>query len=123
MKRRGLLNARLAQVVAGMGHTDCLVVADVGLPVPPGVEVIDLAVTLGLPGYAEVLAAILDELEVERCVMAEEAAPALVDLAPCAPERVPHEAFKALTAGARAIVRTGETTPFANIALYSGVVF
>ena len=123
MKRRGILNARLAGLIAGMGHTDALVVADVGLPVPPGVALVDLAVVEGLPGFAEVLAAILDELKVERCVMARESPEALRALAPCPPELVSHDDVKALTASARVIVRTGETTPFANVILYSGVTF
>ena len=123
MKRRGILNARLAGLIAGMGHTDALVVADVGLPVPPGVTLVDLAVVEGLPGFADVLKAILTELQVERCVMADEAAETLRAQAPCPPELVSHEAFKTLTAGAKVIVRTGETTPYANIALYSGVTF
>ena len=123
MKRAGILNARLAGLIAGMGHTDALVVADVGLPVPPGVALVDLAVTEGLPGFAPVLTAILGELAVERCVMAHEASAALLALAPWPPERVSHEAFKQLSAGARVLVRNGETTPYANIVLYSGVTF
>ena len=38
-------------------------------------------------------------------------------------ETVPHAAFKEQTAGARAVIRTGEFTPYANILLPAGVVF
>ena len=34
-----------------------------------------------------------------------------------------HEDFKALTRGARAIVRSGEFSPYANVILRAGVVF
>ena len=36
---------------------------------------------------------------------------------------IPHEELKRLTASARAVVRTGETTPFANVVLVAGVTF
>ncbi|RIO78192.1 D-ribose pyranase, partial [Staphylococcus haemolyticus] len=38
-------------------------------------------------------------------------------------EQVNHETFKALTKNAKAIIRTGEATPYANIILQSGVIF
>jgi D-ribose pyranase len=38
-------------------------------------------------------------------------------------QAVAHERFKQLTAGCRAVVRTGEFTPYANVILKSGVVF
>lgn len=36
---------------------------------------------------------------------------------------VRHERLKELTREARGIIRTGEATPFANVVLYSGVIF
>jgi D-ribose pyranase len=38
-------------------------------------------------------------------------------------ETVSHEALKTMTQSARAVVRTGEFTPYANVVLASGVVF
>jgi D-ribose pyranase len=38
-------------------------------------------------------------------------------------EFVPHQQFKDLSKSSRAIIRTGEFTPYANIILVSGVVF
>ena len=131
MKKLGVLNHRLSDVIATMGHGDMLVVADAGLPVPPGVERIDLAVRSGLPGMVEVTAAIASELEVERIVVASELAAGNAALAEgitalfpgAARDAVPHEEFKRLTARARAVVRTGECTPYANAILVSGVTF
>ena len=62
MKKIGLLNHQLADVIARIGHTQRLIVADAGLPIPTGVERIDLAVVPGLPGTEEVLRAIALEL-------------------------------------------------------------
>ncbi len=114
-----------------MGHTDRLVVADAGLPIPPSVERIDLALTQGVPSFVETLAAVLSELKVERIMVATEmrqVSPSLYraieNLLPGVPvHEVPHETFKAETQSARAIIRTGEFTPYANIILCSGVVF
>lgn len=129
MKRQGILNAQLAGLIASLGHTDLLVVADAGLPVPPGVLCIDLAVRCGVPSFAEVLAAIADEVQAEQVTIASEAAPhgvadAISALFPGAPvQQCPHEEFKARTARARAVVRTGECTPYHNVILQAGVVF
>jgi D-ribose pyranase len=38
-------------------------------------------------------------------------------------QQVPHEAFKAMVAQAKTVVRTGEQTPYANVILRSGVTF
>ena len=60
-------------VIAEMGHTDGLTVADAGLPVPIGVDRIDLAVSPGVPTFAQVLEAVASELKVEEIVVAREA--------------------------------------------------
>ena len=36
MKKQGLLHPELCRTITAMGHTDTLVVADAGLPVPKG---------------------------------------------------------------------------------------
>jgi D-ribose pyranase len=131
VKKTGVLNHRLSAVIATMGHTDLLVVADAGLPIPPNVERIDLAVTPGLPPMLDVARAIATELQVERILIASELIarnPALVteitSLFPGIPiDNVPHDDFKTRSASAKAIVRTGECTPYANLILISGVTF
>lgn len=131
MKKSGILNARLASIVGSMGHTDLLVVADAGLPVPPTLECIDLAVTAGVPRLLEVLAAIAGELAVEHLTLADELLTgnevlpgAIRALFPGVTEgRLPHAEFERLTGSARAVVRSGEVTPYANVILRSGVVF
>jgi D-ribose pyranase len=132
MKKHGILNADLARAVAAMGHRDLLVIGDAGLPAPRGVPVIDLALREGVPGFLVTLATVLEELRVEEGVIAEEMAgtsPALREaFASAWPREAPlhevgHEEFKRLTADAKVLVRTGEFTPYANVALVAGVVF
>ena len=131
MRTSGLLHARLSAVLTELGHTDVLVVADAGLPVPPGVERIDLALVPGVPGFLQTLDAILRELAVDSAVIAEE----MVERSPEVhretlrllgerPVRmVTHEELKRRSASARAVVRTGECTPYANVLLVAGVTF
>lgn len=123
MKKSGILHADLSRLVASLGHGDLLVIGDAGLPVPPGVPCIDLAVTHGVPTFQQVLSAVLSEMQVDSCAMATEASADLRALAPLPPRLLDHDAFKAETRTARAIVRTGEVTPYANIAVYAGVTF
>lgn len=127
MKRTTLLHAELSGLVAGMGHGDLIVIGDAGLPVPPGVRCIDLALMRGVPGTMQVLDALLSELVVERSCIAEEASDQLVadftgrQIGSVA--RLPHDDFKRETASARAVIRSGECTPYANICLWAGVAF
>lgn len=132
MKRHGLLHAELNRIIAAMGHTDTLVIGDVGLPVPHGVPCIDLAVLPGTPAFATVFEAIFAELAVERATVASEVHahnPAMVALKQrleaegVAVDELSHEDFKATTRHAVAVVRTGETSPYANIILHAGVTF
>jgi D-ribose pyranase len=131
LKKQGVLNHRLAGVIAQMGHTDRLVIADAGLPVPKDVERIDLAVSPGLPTMLDVARAIAAELQVEQLIIATELsernARLVGDIRELFPGveivDVPHEEFKQLTRDARAVVRTGECTPYANVILCSGVIF
>ena len=133
MKKTGTLNVRLSAIIAGMGHLDRLVICDSGLPIPNGSQVVDLALTTNIPRFLDTLSVVLQELQVERVIVATEMlrksesvfaeVKRLADEAPV--EDVPHEEFKRLTRNGEkiAFVRTGEATPFANAILVSGVTF
>lgn len=131
MKKHGVLNQPISEVIAGMGHGDMLVIGDCGLPIPAGVRRIDLALKPGVPGFIETLQTILEELEVEQAIIAremKEVSPALearttATLGAVPISRLSHEEFKEVTKRAVAVVRTGECTPYANVILKSGVVF
>ena len=132
MKKTGLLHAELSRTIASMGHGDILVIGDAGLPVPPGVPVIDLALREGVPGFLETLEIVLTELQVERAVIDEEMATVSPTMSEAfhaawpseiALHSVPHAELQTTAKGAKALVRTGECTPYSNIVLVSGVVF
>jgi D-ribose pyranase len=131
MKKTGILNPDLVSVIAAMGHTDRLVIADSGLPIPPSVRRIDLALVAGIPSFLQTLEAVLGELKVEAAVVADEMQTHSPDLYRAARrllegirlEGLPHESFKAMLPGVRAVVRTGEQTPYANVIVVGGVTF
>ncbi len=129
MKKNGILNRELAGHFAKLGHTDRIVIADCGLPIPEGVPCIDLAYKLGEPSFLAILEVVLEDLVVEGAVVAKEAqtknAYVAAKLASALPEitYVTHEDFKELTKETKLIIRTGETTPYANVILQSGVIF
>ncbi|HLF73107.1 MAG TPA: D-ribose pyranase [Anaerolineales bacterium] len=131
MKKTTLLHSDLSYTIATLGHLDTLVIADAGLPIPPGTKRIDLALTSNVPSAAQTLKVVLDEMRVEKVILAEEVKDRnpkfladVQDLLPGIPvEFVTHSDLKALTTSARAVVRTGEFSPYANVILVSGVVF
>ena len=129
MKKQGILNRELAGIFARLGHTDKVVIADCGLPIPDGVICIDLAYKLGEPGFMAILEVVLEDLEVEHIYLAEEIKAAnetihsfiLQNVEPVT--YISHEQFKKMSSEAKVIIRTGEMTPYANIILQSGVIF
>ncbi|WLR58718.1 D-ribose pyranase [Guptibacillus hwajinpoensis] len=130
MKRRGMLNSHISKVLADLGHTDQIVIADAGLPVPDGVKKIDLALKPGMPAFTDVVNELLNEMVIERVTLAKEIEGnqkvygwlkgKLQDIEQ---DYVDHEVFKEKTKQAKVVIRTGETTPYANCILHSGVIF
>lgn len=131
MKKGNLFNSVINEVISKMGHTDMIVVGDSGLPIPNGVKRIDLALTKGIPGFMETLEILVDNLEVEAVILASEIKENNIEINDDIEKLFPnleiqyvnHEDFKSITSEAKAIIRTGECTPYANIILKSGVIF
>jgi D-ribose pyranase len=134
MKKTALLNIELSRVIASLGHGDILMIIDAGMPVPAGVELIDLALTRGVPDFVSVLDVVLTEMQVETHVLANEMVtarpPALqvienlnLDGQLGHQRWISHEDLKVLSREAKAIIRTGECQPYSNVALVAGVVF
>ncbi|MFB8037012.1 D-ribose pyranase [Streptomyces sp. NPDC056004] len=129
MKKAGILNRHLAGALAELGHGDGVLICDVGMPIPLGPRVVDLAFRAGVPSFAQVLDGLLDELVVEGATAAHEVTEANPEAARLLDDRlpglvhVPHDELKALSAGARLVVRTGEARPYANVLLRCGVFF
>lgn len=131
MKKRGILNKELNTVFASLGHTDMIVIADCGLPIPERVTRIDLSLIKGFPSFLSVLDPILEELEIEAITIAEEMQihnPTMYQeiqkrFVNTTQHTVSHEQLKEMMKSAKAVIRTGEATPYANIILHSGVNF
>ena len=131
MKKKGILNAQLAGYIAALGHKDLFMIGDAGMPIPPGVPIVDLVLTAGVPTFEQAMDAILDEAVVEGYTIAEEIVENNPRLLAYIREKLPgveetmisHTDLKAMSAGVRFAVRTGEFTPYPNIILRAGVAF
>ena len=131
MKKFGIINARLAGYIAGLGHMDQFMIGDGGMPIPAGVPIVDLAVCGGVPTFKQVMDAVLKETEVEFYTVAEEIKeynPELLayieESLPGVERRmVPHTGLKELSRQVKFAIRTGEFTPYPNIILRAGVAF
>lgn len=124
MRRHGILNSELARLINSLGHTDTWAVADCGLPIPAGVPVVDLAVVFGVPRFAEVVDAVLAEVVVESGTIADSTPAVVREMLIDVPlVETSHDELKALLSGCSFVIRTGETTPYANVIFRSGVPF
>ena len=139
MKRLGILNSDIARVLAYMGHTDTLAIGDCGLPVPDTTERIDLALEFGKPSFMDVLKPVSKYMTIEKIVLAEEIReqnPKMLAQIEqlfkeieqetgekAEVEFVSHIELKKRTGSCKAVIRSGETTPYANIILQSGCIF
>lgn len=128
MKKIGIINAPIASIIAHLEHSDMLTVADAGLPTPASTQRIDLALKPGTPGFLETLEVVLREMYVEKAYVSEDILTIspqiytgiqnLLENVPI--EALPHIEFKRLSGSTKAIIRTGEYTPFANVILVAG---
>ena len=131
MKKHGILNSHISEVLANLGHTDTIVIADCGLPIPAGVKRIDLSLKIGIPSFKDTLLTVLEDMAVEKVTIAEEINVHNQETLSLIKNYftdesisiVSHEEFKKITTNAKAVIRTGEATPYANIILHAGVVF
>lgn len=134
MKKNKVLNSHVSKAIATLGHFDILTINDAGMPIPNDERRIDLAITKDLPKFIEVLEVVLSEVEIQKIYLATEIRNqnpyqleqiyALigehVDV-----EFIEHDEMKQNLNNptTKANIRTGETTPFSNIALESNVTF
>ena len=132
MIKSGIFHPQLLRILGELRHKDLLVIGDAGLPIPKGVERIDLGWKQGSPGYLEVLEEIAKVMVIESATFAEECheyspdfhKKALALLPENAPvSYVPHTELKAISADAKAIILTGEFTPYTNIIITAGCAY
>ena len=133
MKKAGILNSDISRVLSYLGHTDTICIGDCGLPIPDAVERIDLALCFGEPTFMRVLEMVVQDMKVEKIVLAEEIKTqnptvlaqieALFAGQNVEVEYVSHTELKHQTQDCKAVIRTGETTPYANVILQAGCIF
>ena len=135
MKKSGILNSDISRVLSYMGHTDWIAVGDCGLPIPEETERIDLAVKFGVPRFMEVLSEVEKDMKIEKVILAEEIKTQNPEIheqilhlleekeESCDVEYISHVEFKEKTHSCKAVIRTGEITPYANIILQSACTF
>ena len=129
MKEGGMVNGQIDSALNRQGHRDLLVVADAGFPCPEHVELIDIALSEGVPGVLDVLRELQKVHSVEKIVLAREtkehnltyfgrvteALGREVEV-----EVIDHAELKARSRTAKTIIRTGDFTAWANVLLVSG---
>ena len=129
MKEVGMINGQIDSALNRQGHMDLMMVVDAGFPCPDHVELIDIALSEGVPQILDVLAELNKVHSVEKIIMAQEtrdhnptyfgkAAKAFGDNVVI--EVVPHAKFKERSQNVKTIVRTGDFTAWGNVMLVSG---
>lgn len=135
MKRNGILNSDISRVLSYLGHTDKICIGDCGLPIPDEVERIDLSLKFGVPSFIEVLETISEDMDIEKIYLASEiktqnpkVLKEIENIMKARKKQVEilflsHKELKIATKDCKTVIRTGETTPYANVILEAGCIF
>ena len=124
----GILNPAINSLLSRVRHTNTLVIADRGFPYWPQIETVDISLVDDIPRVIEVLAAIRNNFRIGRVFAAEEFLASNTDFAANALEDAlidipllfePHIEFKKRVPSAIGLIRTGDTTQYANLILES----
>jgi D-ribose pyranase len=128
MLKGGILNPAINSLLSRVRHTNTLVIADRGFPYWPQIETIDISLVDDCPKVMDVLRAIKPGFVIGRVFAAHEflnvndaetteELEAMLKGIPIAYE--PHVEFKKRVPGAIGLIRTGDTTQYANLILES----
>jgi len=129
MTTKGILNPHILSLLARVRHTNALVIADRGFPFWPHIETIDISLLDNIPTVLQVLMAVRGNFHATQAFMAGEFAqhntPAARKtfakaLAGVPTTFEPHIQFKLRVPNAIGLIRTGDTTQYANMILISG---
>ncbi len=129
MINTGILNPQILSLLARIRHTNALVIADRGFPFWPMIETVDVSVVDGLPTMLQLIAAVRANHNFTQAYMAHEfqknnSAATRAAFAKCLAEVPtkfePHVAFKKRVPDTIGLIRTGDTTQYANVILISG---
>lgn len=122
---RHLLNPEIAALIRRVNHTQMLLIADRGYPLPLLPWVVDLSLTADVPTVNQVIAAVMPDLPADRFIVAEELREASLERwgeyrIDRRVEAVPHFEFKAMARHAVGCIRTGDSTPYSNVLVVGG---
>jgi D-ribose pyranase len=129
MLKSGILNPQLLSLLARVRHTNALVIADRGFPFWPQIETIDLSLVDDVPTVLQVLAGVRPVFHAAEAFMAREfrnhnsaavRARFAKALSGTPTTYEAHVAFKKRVPSAIGLIRTADTTPYANMILVSG---
>ena len=129
MINSGILNPHLLALLARIRHTNALVISDRGFPFWPQIETVDISVVDDLPTVLQLIAAVRANHNFTQAYMAREflksnsAATRTAfakGLAGVPTKFEPHVDFKKRVPSAIGLIRTGDTTQYANVILISG---
>lgn len=124
----GILNPQINALISRVRHTNMLVITDRGFPFWPTIETVDISLVNGIPTVLQVLNAIRPNFVIGEIMLAQEFrehnSPATVDQFAAAMEALnitflPHIELKQHVPRAIGLIRTGDTTPYANMILVS----
>ncbi|MDQ2732462.1 MAG: RbsD/FucU family protein [Armatimonadota bacterium] len=128
MIQTGILNPAINSLLSRVRHTNLLVIADRGFPYWPALETVDISLIDDVPSVLQVFEAIRRNFEIGKVWMAEEFLAVnsaetqerlTGALAGIPVHHQPHVEFKKRVPGAIGLIRTGDTTPYANMILES----
>jgi D-ribose pyranase len=128
MLKSGILNPAINSLISRVRHTNTLVIADRGFPYWPQIETIDISLTDDIPRVIDVLRAIQHVFVIGKVLAAEEflmvnsveTTNALASqLAEIPILYEPHIEFKKRVPRAIGLIRTGDSTQYANLILES----
>jgi D-ribose pyranase len=128
MKKAGIVNRDISDLLSYCGHTDEFVISDIGLPLPQGVRVIDVSIKDNVPTVFDVADMISEHFSVEKIIFSSEAKASnpthcqkIIELfEDVEVEYMPHNDFKKRTTKSKGIIRTGDYTAWGNVILVSG---
>ncbi|MBN2084498.1 MAG: RbsD/FucU family protein [Anaerolineales bacterium] len=127
----GIINPQINFLLSRVRHTNLLVIADRGFPYWPAIETVDISLVDGVPTVLQVFQAVRANFEIGEIIMAREflkvnppgVRQALAKAAAPIPLRYEtHENLKKRVPGAIGLIRTGDTTQYANMVIFSGPI-
>lgn len=128
MLKTGILNPAILSLLARVRHTNALVISDRGFPFWPEIETVDISLADDIPTVLQVLDAVKKGCIFGQAYMAREFLDSNTaetrDAFASALDGIPltHEAhvdFKKRVPHAIGLIRTGDTTQYANLILIS----